>query len=163
PRGPALLLRARAAGRRSGGQARRAPVPGGARGLGQRQVVAGHGGGGGPGGPGAAPPAGSRLPPPRAAPGGRGGRAPRARGRAAALSALGEPSAYRPAVLVVDQFEEVFTHCNDDGQRRAFFDRLLAPAPGRVVVVTMRADFWGDCAPYPALKDAMLAHQVLIA
>jgi WD40 repeat protein/energy-coupling factor transporter ATP-binding protein EcfA2 len=80
-----------------------------------------------------------------------------------ALSALDAPSAGQPSVLVADQFEEVFTLCNDDGQRRAFFDHLLAPAPGRSVILTMRADFWGDCAPYSALKSAMLAHQVLIA
>jgi hypothetical protein len=31
------------------------------------------------------------------------------------------------------------------------------------VILTMRADFWGDCAPYKALKEKMLAHQELIA
>ena len=30
-------------------------------------------------------------------------------------------------------------------------------------MLTLRADFWGDCAPYPALKDLMQAHQELIA
>src|SRR5262249_51445533 len=80
-----------------------------------------------------------------------------------ALDALGETSVGRRAGLGIDQFEEVFTLCNDDARRRSYFNGLLVPVPGRAVVLTMRADFWGDCAPYPALKDAMLAHQVLIA
>ncbi|MFI5454371.1 MAG: CHAT domain-containing protein [Isosphaerales bacterium] len=68
----------------------------------------------------------------------------------------------QPAVVVVDQFEEVFTLCNDDGARLEFLDRLLALAKTRRVVVTMRADFWGDCAPHRALRELMLAHQELI-
>jgi hypothetical protein len=66
-------------------------------------------------------------------------------------------------VVVVDQFEEVFTLCRDEGKRVAFFDRLLALAKERPVVLTMRADFWGDCASYPALRSEMEAHQRLIA
>jgi hypothetical protein len=31
------------------------------------------------------------------------------------------------------------------------------------LVLTMRADFWGECAAYPALKEEMQAHQELIA
>jgi len=30
------------------------------------------------------------------------------------------------------------------------------------VVLTMRADFWGECAPYPTLREAMQAHQELV-
>ena len=60
----------------------------------------------------------------------------------------GEPESW----VVVDQFEEVFTLCRDDAKRVAFFDRLLALRAERPVVLTMRADFWGDCAPYPALR-----------
>jgi hypothetical protein len=68
-----------------------------------------------------------------------------------------------PGVVVVDQFEEVFTLCRDEGQRVAFFDRLLALTAERPVVLTMRADFWGECAPYTTLREAMEAHQRLIA
>ena len=68
-----------------------------------------------------------------------------------------------PGVVVVDQFEEVFTLCRDEDQRVAFFDRMLALTAERPVVLTMRADFWGECAPYPALRTAMEAHQQLIA
>jgi WD40 repeat protein len=68
----------------------------------------------------------------------------------------------RPAVIVVDQFEEVFTLCTDPAARQAFLDRLLVLSATRRVAVTMRADFWGDCAPYPALRERMLDHQELI-
>ena len=68
-----------------------------------------------------------------------------------------------PGPIVVDQFEEVFTLSRDEAGRAAFFARLLALFPERPVVLTMRADFWGDCAPYPALRAAMEAHQRLIA
>jgi hypothetical protein len=67
-----------------------------------------------------------------------------------------------PSVLVVDQFEEVFTLCRDERKRTTFFDRLLAVTTERPVVLTMRADFWGHCASYPALRAAMQAHQQLL-
>ena len=67
------------------------------------------------------------------------------------------------ALVVVDQFEEVFTQCSDEAMRSQFIAQLLTLVPGRRVVVTMRADFWGDCAPYPALRETMQAHQQLIA
>ena len=65
-------------------------------------------------------------------------------------------------MVVVDQFEEIFTLCTDPTARQAFLDRLLGLSATRRVVVTMRADFWGDCASYPALRERMLAHQELI-
>ena len=68
-----------------------------------------------------------------------------------------------PGPIVIDQFEEVFTLCRDETKRAAFFERLLALEPKRPVVLTMRADFWGDCAPYPVLRAAMEAHQRLVA
>ena len=68
-----------------------------------------------------------------------------------------------PAVVVVDQFEELFTLCRDDAQRRTFVDQLLALTSERRVVLTMRADFWGECAPYRALAGAMEANQKLVA
>ena len=48
------------------------------------------------------------------------------------------------AVLVVDQFEELFTLCTDQAARQAFLGRLLALVEQRRVVITMRADFWGS-------------------
>ncbi len=57
-----------------------------------------------------------------------------------------------PVVLVVDQFEEVFTLCTEPKPRGEFLERVLGfPAPTRVVL-TMRADFWGDCRPYTRIS-----------
>ena len=77
----------------------------------------------------------------------------------AALTKLASPS----GLLIVDQFEELFTLCSDQAKRKRFIDQLLElPSQKIWVVITMRADFWGECASYPKLKDAMLAHQELI-
>ena len=60
----------------------------------------------------------------------------------------------REAVLVVDQFEEVFTVCRDERERTEFLDALVALAEDRdrrvQVVIAMRADFYGHCALRPA-------------
>jgi hypothetical protein len=69
----------------------------------------------------------------------------------------------RASLLVVDQFEELFTLCSDHGERCAFLERLLKLGEQMRVVLTMRADFWGECAPYRELKELMQARQELIA
>ncbi len=67
----------------------------------------------------------------------------------AALRALGEATA---AVLYVDGLEEAFLRCDDDDERREFFDRVLGCATEqRRVIVSMRSDFVDDCADYPDL------------
>ena len=89
--------------------------------------------------------------------------------KAAVLTPSAEPGARleqalasEPDLVVIDQFEELFTLCRDEPQRRAFIQRVLALAGTKRVVLTMRADFWGACAPYAELKAEMLAHQELI-
>jgi WD40 repeat protein len=68
-------------------------------------------------------------------------------------------------VLVVDQFEEVFTLCRDEDQRRAFIANLLHaglnPSGRTVAVITMRADFYPKCSLYPGLAQAVSANQFL--
>jgi WD40 repeat protein len=68
-----------------------------------------------------------------------------------------------PSVLVVDQFEELFTLCTDETERVEFINRLLTLAQQQKVVITMRADFWGECATYRLLKDLMQQRQELVA
>ncbi len=55
------------------------------------------------------------------------------------------PAPMRPIVLVVDQFEEVFTVCADPEARQAFEARLLelleTPEPRHIVILTLRDDF----------------------
>ncbi|WP_399432231.1 helix-turn-helix domain-containing protein [Streptomyces sp. WAC05374] len=72
------------------------------------------------------------------------------------------PPPVRP-VLVVDQFEELFTLCPDEDERRAFVRVLTAVATARpeasgydaaVVVIGVRADFTGDCLDLPELASA---------
>ncbi|MCP4374825.1 MAG: hypothetical protein GY794_01390, partial [bacterium] len=67
------------------------------------------------------------------------------------------------AVLMVDQFEELFTLCTDKTERQSFLDRLLTLPEDLPVMITMRADFWGECAPYPTFKERMQQCQELIA
>ncbi|HKN55133.1 MAG TPA: hypothetical protein VJX66_21745, partial [Amycolatopsis sp.] len=69
-------------------------------------------------------------------------------------------------VLVVDQFEEVFTLCADIEERHRFLAALVAatedPA-GRIrVVLGIRTDFYTHCAQHPELAEAMQDAQILV-
>ena len=69
-------------------------------------------------------------------------------------------------LLAVDQLEELFTACRSDDERAAFADALSRAASdpdGRaVVVVALRADFYGRFAAYPRLADLLGANHVLV-
>ena len=65
-------------------------------------------------------------------------------------------------LLVVDQFEQLFTHCADEEQRQAFITALRAAAgtghgpdhaPAALVVLGVRADFEARCADYPPARQ----------
>ncbi|GAT70732.1 WD-40 repeat protein [Planomonospora sphaerica] len=69
-------------------------------------------------------------------------------------------------LLVVDQFEEVFTLCRDPEERTRFIAALLAAtrapdAPVRVVL-GVRADFYAHCADHPELAAALTDAQILL-
>ncbi|GGR84190.1 hypothetical protein GCM10010252_23650 [Streptomyces aureoverticillatus] len=95
--------------------------------------------------------------------------APSVRESVTAWARRQSPSAGRP-VLIVDQFEEAFTLCSDEADRRAFVQALHAacspadsgdPAPA-LVVLGVRADFYEECLGYPELADALQhRHMVL--
>ncbi len=72
-------------------------------------------------------------------------------------------SASVKTVFVIDQFEELFTHPHDAAERADFIHALLELTKTNRVVITMRADFWGEVAIYADLKQAMQEHQELIA
>jgi hypothetical protein len=82
------------------------------------------------------------------------------------------PDADRPddrLVLVVDQFEELFTLCRNENDRAAFVRALAAiagsPDEGPVralVVLALRADFYGHATAYPELVAALRHSQVLL-
>ncbi len=68
----------------------------------------------------------------------------------------------RRLLLMVDQFEELFTQCAEEAQRRAFITALHAAAtaghgpdqaPAALVVLGTRADFEARCADYPQLAS----------
>ncbi|WP_327138195.1 helix-turn-helix domain-containing protein (plasmid) [Streptomyces sp. NBC_01340] len=68
-------------------------------------------------------------------------------------------------VVVIDQFEEVFTLCTDPVERSAFIDlALTALQPGNRlrVVLAVRADFYGRCAEHDALAQALGATSLLV-
>ncbi|MFH8936537.1 nSTAND1 domain-containing NTPase [Streptomyces griseosporeus] len=82
---------------------------------------------------------------------------------------IGASPTARP-VLIVDQFEETFTLCPREADRRAFVQVLQAactPArPGErapvLVVLGIRADFYEQCLVHPELADALQhRHMVL--
>jgi WD40 repeat protein len=66
-------------------------------------------------------------------------------------------------LVVVDQFEELFTLTRDESTRKKFVKELLNLSKTNRVIVTMRADFWGEIASYKDLKQIMQDHQELIA
>ena len=76
----------------------------------------------------------------------------------------GQPRGDR-VVLIVDQFEELFTACQDPDSRAQFI-RLLATGAGEggavSVVMVMRADYYGACAEHPELASVMGRSQVLV-
>lgn len=71
-------------------------------------------------------------------------------------------------LLVVDQFEELFTVCKNETMRDAFIENLLAAvfspqaSSNRTVIITLRADFYEHCARYDSLRQALAQHQEYI-
>jgi WD40 repeat protein len=87
----------------------------------------------------------------------------------------------RRIVLVVDQFEEVFTACQDEAERRSFIAALCAAGhrdeanddaadaagphaggPAALVVLGLRADFYPHALGYQELVPALQDHQVVV-
>jgi hypothetical protein len=69
-------------------------------------------------------------------------------------------------LLVVDQFEEVFTICRDEVERARFLAALTEAAQasdGQLkVVVAVRADYYGRCAADPRLASLLAANHLLV-
>jgi WD40 repeat protein len=77
-------------------------------------------------------------------------------------------------VIIVDQFEQIFTlSAGPDGRadRQAFITALRAAAtnpagpggdPPALVVIAVRGDFWDRCAAYPELLDALQEGQFVV-
>jgi WD40 repeat protein/DNA-binding SARP family transcriptional activator len=76
-------------------------------------------------------------------------------------------------LLVVDQFEELFTLCRDEFEREQFVDNLLdalhvetnqgaSRTQLLTLVLTIRADFYSHLAQYPELREVVAKHQEYI-
>lgn len=68
-------------------------------------------------------------------------------------------------MLVVDQFEEVFSLGRHEEERRAFIDNLVTVAAGdkpATIVIVLRADFYARCAQYDGLRELVSRHQEYI-
>jgi WD40 repeat protein/DNA-binding SARP family transcriptional activator len=78
----------------------------------------------------------------------------------------GAPASDERLVLAVDQLEEIFTACRDQGERTAFVEALVAAAddPNQrvLMVLAIRADFYGRCAEYSALSAKISANHALV-
>ena len=69
-------------------------------------------------------------------------------------------------LLVIDQFEELFSLCRTEEERVSFIGNLFgaaSEADGPVnVVITLRADFYANCANYTHLRNALARNQEYI-
>ena len=73
----------------------------------------------------------------------------------------------RRLLLVVDQFEELFTLCRSESERKAFVDNLVSASADEIsgqtlVVIALRADFYAQCAPYDGLRQLLPKRQEYI-
>jgi len=71
-----------------------------------------------------------------------------------------------PLILLIDQFEEVYSQCEDAEQRTCFIENLLYAASdksGHVsVILTLRSDFLGQTQSHPEFNHAIAAHEVIV-
>jgi WD40 repeat protein/transcriptional regulator with XRE-family HTH domain len=69
-------------------------------------------------------------------------------------------------LLVVDQFEELFTLCRSEAERSAFADNLLTAAfqkdGNAIIMIVLRADFYAHCSRFTLLRQALSKHQEYI-
>lgn len=71
-----------------------------------------------------------------------------------------------PYVVLIEQFEEVFSLCQDEVERRIFIENLLVAAgdPGRRVsiILTMRSDFLGNTVQHPEFNRIVATNGVIV-
>jgi transcriptional regulator with XRE-family HTH domain len=82
------------------------------------------------------------------------------------LERIAETAGAAQILLVVDQFEELFTLCRSETEQAAFVENLLTAAnhPGglAIVIIVLRADFYAHCARFDQLRQALAQHQEYI-
>ena len=70
-------------------------------------------------------------------------------------------------LLVIDQFEEIFTLCRQPEERQAFIDNLVTGADPEdeqpvTILITLRADFYAQCAQDDTLRRLVSQQQEYI-
>lgn len=87
---------------------------------------------------------------------------------AAGLQRLVQASTSPRTILVIDQFEEVFTRCENQTERDQFFTCLMGALSGSdnrlCLIIAMRADFVGKCLeqPYSGLAQQIQQHLISV-
>jgi WD40 repeat protein/energy-coupling factor transporter ATP-binding protein EcfA2 len=83
-----------------------------------------------------------------------------------ALQALVDHATQLELLVVIDQFEEVFSLCRDPDERLQFLSVLRTSAQARNsrtrIVLGVRADFYAHCAQYPDLVEGLRDSQILV-
>ncbi|WP_420643307.1 GAF domain-containing protein [Candidatus Leptofilum sp.] len=71
--------------------------------------------------------------------------------------------AENPLLIVIDQFEEIFSQCKDEAQREAFIANVVRAAqPNCKIIITLRADFYAPCLRYEPLRQILKERQELL-
>ncbi|MGW0329906.1 nSTAND1 domain-containing NTPase [Nocardia sp. NPDC003183] len=65
-------------------------------------------------------------------------------------------------VLIVDQFEELFTLCQDEAERSAFLSALADLPDSVTIVLALRADFYEQCLHYPIVRNSLQRNSYLL-
>jgi WD40 repeat protein len=70
-------------------------------------------------------------------------------------------------LLVVDQFEELFTLCKDEAERQVFIDNLVyavstEAAGPTLILLTLRADFYHRCLAFQSLHTLLEQQQKIV-
>jgi WD40 repeat protein/transcriptional regulator with XRE-family HTH domain len=74
---------------------------------------------------------------------------------------VGRAGESAPAIIV-DQFEEVFTVCEDELERQAFVAALTALSVTTLVVLGLRADYYASALRYPDLARSLQDRQIVV-
>ncbi len=89
-----------------------------------------------------------------------------AQGLQKTLDRLAKNAGAEHTLLVIDQFEELFTLCRNEDEQHAFVENVMTAALQRdgrtIVVIAMRADFYAYCAQFDQLRQAVSSHQEYI-
>ncbi len=68
-----------------------------------------------------------------------------------------------PTLIIVDQFEELFTLTESRESRLEFIEQLLEGMKTHKILLVMRSDFLGECADYEILKLEIENHLMLLS